>query len=476
MSTKAQGTNQIKSQRRELLNWIKSQPDLEHIRKLANQTKVQYNKNEKNLSKRIRVFNRAKYKTKKSLLKSVFEIFWVPGRKLRGTAYSNKNLDQQLNQTASIMSLSTIWDFICTSPVIYYFAKGSGLLVLPMSALYAILLLVMSNKAGEFAMNRSKESNRTASFLLIVFFTLSFIKTLMSGVGIDLVSRSGEIKNLTAKEFVNSKSITFNKSKKAYGELLESVSNECNRLALEQSKLDPTKGGQRRLYRELQEKMYKKPLDLPSTNPKILIERFATELGPCTQKDVINSIIGNKDFTYDIALNAKFDLRDSLSPMSYLYVFNRNQYYNLFNGSPLIGSESNLEKYKDKFENSTINFRTECLDSEKNCNGKVRWTDPGNAINQASRQFYKKISTRDFQSLGFSFVGFLISILLSITAVVLLYTSSTDMKVRASRSSYVLALRNKIFTDLNSDDDDGDGDGDGDDNDDIEEIKKEADL
>ena len=95
------------------------------------------------------------------------------------------------------MSLSTIWDFICTSPVIYYFAKGSGLFVLPLSAAYALLLLVMSNKAGEFAMNRNKDSNRTASFLLLVFFTLSFIKTLMSGVGIDLVSRSGEIKNFT---------------------------------------------------------------------------------------------------------------------------------------------------------------------------------------------------------------------------------------------------------------------------------------
>ena len=173
------------SKRKQLLNWIKSHPDLDHIRKLANQTKVQYNKNEKDPTQRIRVYNRAKYKTRKSLFSNLSEIFWVPGRNLRGKAYSDPNLDQQLNQTASIMSLSTIWDFICTSPVIYYFAKGSGLFVLPLSAAYALLLLVMSNKAGEFAMNRNKDSNRTASFLLLVFFTLSFIKTLMSGVGID---------------------------------------------------------------------------------------------------------------------------------------------------------------------------------------------------------------------------------------------------------------------------------------------------
>ena len=82
------------------------------------------------------------------------------------------------------MSLSTIWDFICTSPVIYYFAKGSGLFVLPLSAAYALLLLVMSNKAGEFAMNRNKDSNRTASFLLLVFLLYHLLKLLCLELGL----------------------------------------------------------------------------------------------------------------------------------------------------------------------------------------------------------------------------------------------------------------------------------------------------
>ena len=36
---------------------------------------------------------------------------------------------------------------------------------------------------------------------------LSFIKTLMSGVGIDLISRPDDIKNLAAKEFLKEKRI-----------------------------------------------------------------------------------------------------------------------------------------------------------------------------------------------------------------------------------------------------------------------------
>ena len=438
------------TKRKQLINWIKAQPDLEHIRILANQTKVQYNKNEKDSSKRIRVFNRAKYKTKKSFLRGFAEIVWLPARNLRGKAYADPNLDQQLSQTASIVSLSTLWDFICTSPVIYYFAKGSGPLVLPISALYSLLLLIMSNKSGEFAMNRSKESNRTSSFLLMVFFTLSFIKTLMSGVGIDLVSKSAEIKNLTAKEFLDNSKVEFvaNKSENPYKNLLESASSECTRLALEQSRLDPKKRPQRQLYKELRKEMYKKPRNMEQLKPTLLIDKYLTELGPCVQKDLINSFIGNNDMAYDKALISKNELRENLSPISYLYAFNRNQYYNLFKGNPIAGSESSLEKYKDTFKESAINFNIDCNKSEKNCAGSVRWTDPGMAINQASKQFYEKIKTKDFQSLGFSFIGFIISILLSITAVVLLYASSLDMKVRASRSSYVLSLRNKIFSNL----------------------------
>ena len=73
------------------------------------------------------------------------------------------------------------------------------------------------------------------------------------------------------------------------------------------------------------------------------------------------------------------------------------------------------------------------------------------AINQASNQFYSRVINKEFQSLGFSFIGFIISVILSLTAVVLLYTSSINMKIRASRSNYLDAVRNKFFTDMKED-------------------------
>ena len=118
------------------------------------------------------------------------------------------------------MSLSTVWDFICTYPVIFYFAKASGALVLPISSLYALLLLAMSNAAGKLAMNRTKGNNNTATFLLTVFLVLSFVKTLMSGVGIDLISQQSRIRKLAAKDFIESKNLLVGNSKNAYQELL----------------------------------------------------------------------------------------------------------------------------------------------------------------------------------------------------------------------------------------------------------------
>lgn len=434
--------------RDQLLNWIKSQPELTFLRKKANETRIIYDKKTDEITNRVKVYKEPTYKPNENKLGKLFELIWVPGRKLRGKAYGDTNFDMQLTQTSSLMSLSTVWDFICTYPVIYYFAKASGTLVLPISSLYAFLLLGMSNAAGKFAMNRSKDNNKTASFLLSVFFLLSLIKTLMSGVGIDLISQSRSIKDQAALNFLENKELNQKEPQQAYKDLLISSNKECERLASEQSKLDTSNRGQRRLYREFQEQMNKMPIVETNLEPKYLIDNYVTDLGACTKKDLINSFIGKNALEDNKTLEAKNNLRNSLSPLSYAYVFHRSQYHNLFKGNPLAGSESNLEKYIKIFNGTNIDFKINCLESDNECKGEVRWTNPGKAINEASTQFYKKIRNKEFDKLGFSFVGFIISILLSMTAVVLLFSASLNMKIRASRSNYIQALRNQIFTEM----------------------------
>ena len=436
----------MKSQKKEVLTWIKTQPELEHVRQLASQAEFIYDKDAVDPSQRLKIYNRPKYNVKKSFRKRLFEAMWVPGHKLRGNSYADRNFDTQLEQTAAIMSLSTVWDAICTSPVLFYFTKAAGAAAIPLSLAYGVLLLLMSNKAGEFAMNRPKEGNKAASFLLLIFFGLSLVKTLMSGVGIDLISRAGEIKDSKARDILQQNVFISEKPKSGYSDLLSSSSKECNRLVKEQSKLNPSKSGERRLYRELQERMYSKPISTINKDPQYLIDNYPFEIGPCLKKDLISSFIGKDQFNNKNAFNIKSNLISSLPPIDALYVFQRNQFYNTFIGNPLVGSETNLEKYKEDFIDSDIEFKLECESSD--CNKDVEWKDPGMAINEASKQFYGRFIKQDYQNFGLSFVGFLISIFLSLTATVLLYTASMDKKNRASRSAYLDDLKNQYFTDL----------------------------
>ena len=99
-----------------------------------------------------------------------------------------------------------------------------------------------------------------------------------------------------------------------------------------------------------------------------------------------------------------------------------------------------------------ISVDPDCKVGDEKCLGPVRWVSGGDAIRESTIDFYSKVQKGDFKSLGSSLIGFIISIILSITAVVLLYGTSTDMKVRASRATFLDKKRNEIFTKMRSKD------------------------
>ena len=93
-----------KFDKKELLNWIETQPELKFIREQANRTFVSYDTSEKDLNKRITVIGDMNLDIKKGLLQKLWELVWVPGRQLRGTSYSDENLDKRLSATSALMS------------------------------------------------------------------------------------------------------------------------------------------------------------------------------------------------------------------------------------------------------------------------------------------------------------------------------------------------------------------------------------
>ena len=437
------------SYRKKFLSWVRSNPKCSYITEQTRKTRVMFDKTNPDPAQRIKIFHIPPRENKKNIFEILLENIWVPGHKLGGKEWTDRNWNEHLDQTSSIMSFSGIFDMLCMSPILFYLTKGAGLLAGPISLIYGFLLLIISNKAGEFSMNRSKENYKAANFLLIIFVILSLLKTVMSGVGIDIVSRSSEIKNATAQKYLQINKPLQNNNNLIYTDVLISANKECDNLINKRNQLNTSKRGQRKLYTDLQERMYKKPINPISDAPKYLLEKHLSTLGPCLKRDLINQINGNKDFNTNEALSTRKNIIEKTSPVTSLYLFQRNKFNDLFKGNPIIGSKEDYLKDENVFKNSPFSFNIECNSQKEECSKNVSWNNSSKVVNEAWNQFYGRIIDKDYENLGLSYIGFLVSILLSASATVLLYASSTDVRNRASRSSLVKQLRNDMLDEIN---------------------------
>jgi len=437
-----------KFNKKELLNWIETQPELNFIREKANKTFVSYDTNEKEVNRRISVIGKNELDIKKGIFQRLWELVWVPGRQLRGTSYSDENLDKKLSATSALMSFSTIWDMVCTFPVLFYVVKGLAILTVPAATAGSLLILAMSNAAGKFAMDRNKGNKSIATFLLFIFFILSLVKTAFSGVGLELMGGSQRLKNLKAREILAEKGLlkTSRPNPKIFEELYANANAECERLQAEQDRLDTSKASQRRQWNKLQKQMYAEPKDLANLDTNDKLSKFSSQLGPCTTRNYISGLSGVSDQNVDESFFNLTKIEDALSPLALLYVRSRGSYYTHFNGDAMAGEPPINTDWLIIDPSLGIQVEPDCADLDEKCLGPVRWASGRDAIVVSTTDFYNKVAKRDFKSLGSSLIGFIISIILSVTAIVLLFGTSSDMKVRASRATILNKKRNAIFT------------------------------
>ena len=436
-----------KFDKKELLNWIETQPELKFIREQANRTFVSYDMSEKDVNKRVSVIGKNELDIKKGIFQKLWELVWVPGRQLRGTSYSDENLDKKLSATSALMSFSTIWDMVCTFPVLFYVMKGLAIFTVPAATAASLLILAMSNAAGKFAMDRNKGNKSIATFLLFIFFILSLVKTAFSGVGLELMGGSQRLKNMKARDVLDEKSLlnTSRPNTQLFEALYKNSSAECDRLAAAQSNLDLSRPGDKRQWNKLQKQMFQSPKDLENSDVDNLLRNFSGQLGPCTIRNYIDNISGVSDQDLDQSYNNLQKLEEALSPLALLYLRSRGTYYTHFSGDALAG-EPFERVWIDIDPSLGIQVKDDCSSDDTRCNGPVRWTSGNEAIKVATFDFYEKVGRRDFKSLGSSLIGFIISIILSVTAIVLLFGTSSDIKVRASRATILNQKRNSIFT------------------------------
>ena len=407
----------------EIISWIESQPELDYIRVAANKTLCDYRKNQTELSERIIVNSREDLSLgKESTLKKILNVVWVPGSKLRGTQIASKELDNSLSTSSKVMSISTIWDFVCTLPIFTYIlspiAKGAAG---PAGLIFGFIILWASNITGENSTNRTLNNNSKAKASLIAFLILSLAKTAVSGVGIDMIIS----KNRIVEEFATEKILEKSDQEKEvinqalYDEVDDpAVSNElrfakqaCNKLLQQIESLDLTKGKQRKLQREISDRAY---------GPN----------GPCTSAGQLGSIESKEKGAKQLLIEQKKALAEKrikdkteMSKTQYLWKYYNTIYDTYFTGIPPGWDYIYMEGKPDIPENREY--------------GEIEWTDgsKSEAVGAAMKQFVNKVQKGDVASLGFSIFAFVVSVILTLTASILLYTTGKNSEVKASFTS-----------------------------------------
>ena len=110
----------------ELIHWIESQDELKSLRRQAESSLCEYKPNEATLEDKIKVMPRNRLAVKSKPFDSILSNFWIQGRSLRGKFYSSPELDSSLSSTAKVTSISTLWDFFTTLPILYFAVSFLG--------------------------------------------------------------------------------------------------------------------------------------------------------------------------------------------------------------------------------------------------------------------------------------------------------------------------------------------------------------
>ena len=415
----------------ELVEWIESQPELDYLRVYANRTICSYYPEEKTPRERIVVNSRKDLSLgDNTFLENFRETFWVPGSKLRGNQFSTKELDNSLTTTAKVMSVSTLWDFFCTLPILFYAVGGAKFLAGPFTFLIGYLILWASNLTGENATNRTKGHSGKAKASLLAFIILSLAKTAVSGVGLDMILSKDQIINTFADELIESKSIGEESlindlrsplAEPAIKRELDLVTAECSSLISQMKNLDMDKRSNRKIFEQLNSQA-RGNSQSPCNKKLELSTRLSDE------QSRINSIERkNKDKSSE-----RLNDRQELAPITFLLKYYRNEFDTYFRGLP-----PGYYRYNDQG----------ILEQNLTTESTLDWQDgrKSEAVSQASKQFFNKLSNGEIASLGLSLFGFIISIVLSSTAAILLYSTGKVKEIKASFTSSLSSKSNKLM-------------------------------
>ncbi len=401
-----------------LFNWLEQQPELEHLRAKADNALCEYKPGARTPELRITVNDKREIGgKKKSWLRTLKGIVWVPGQSMRGKAFATPELDASLNSVAKLMCISTLWDFFTTIPLFQFSLAGplaAG--ALPGATVLSFILLWASNVAGENATDRRKGHSSKATWSLTAFVFLCTAKTLFSGVGVDLWIGSKGIASTYAVELAATKLAKDKAELKRLetgGADFQTAARRCSELEQQMKSID--RASNEKQYISLFVQAYGANAVTVADRglaPKQLIQRYGSVgsiPGVCRQRDALQALNIDKARPLAVAIERKSRAIAEKPPLAYLE--------------------------KEEPELFAEHFRT--------TNGKFEWVNGTEAVGQATNQFYANLFAGQFGLLGFSLFTLSISVILTAAAAIMIYLISLNKQVQASFSGELLEYRDE---------------------------------
>ncbi|MAQ88929.1 MAG: hypothetical protein CMM03_03655 [Rhodopirellula sp.] len=393
-----------------LVDFIERRPELVALKVQADSVKAQYLPNEAKQEDRIKVPSDLVLNIKKqNVLSFLLSNIWVPVTSMRGKSYATPSLDGSVNATSKVMSISTLWDFFCTLPV-FQIALWGPLRALswPGAILLSLIILYASNAAGTKATDRRDSHHKsTATLSLFAFLLLSLVKTAFSGVGIDLWVGSRDIASNYAYQLATSKLAD---DKKQLAELqqpkadLVAATNECNQLVDRLQQVN--RSVNERMFQSLYVLAYGSKV-AESSNAGLSTDQIIDKYGSiskvpgaCNQEKILREVAQKDSDLLAESLSERSLKVNAIAPLDY------------------------LQEYEPDL------FNQHFFQDDK----KWGWKSQTNAVAQATDQFWQKLLKGQFGQLGFSLMFLLISLILTVTATLLIYQLSLNPKVKASFS------------------------------------------
>jgi len=403
-----------------LYDWLEQQPELAHLREQAAATPCEYRPAEPTPQLRLTTNAISELPSGNTgVIAKLWEIIWVPGRNMRGKAFSTPELDASLSSVAKLMCISTLWDFVTTIPLFSFSLGLFGAASVPAGTALSFILLWASNVAGENATDRRPRHAAKANWSLAAFVLLGTAKTLTSGVGVDLMIGNRAVAAGYAEKLAVTKLAEDRANLKKQSQPdsnLVAATQRCEELQTQMQELGKNRAANDAQYVSILVQANGTFADNKtdkSLSSEELSKKYSLSKGVCVYKQALNDLQKQKTLPYLNSIEKREKEQKALPPLEYL----------------------------EKFEPSIFkeHFRS---------NGdSIEWVNGSEAVGEATDQFYKKLLAGELGLLGFSLFTFAISVILTGAASVMLYMIGKNPQVQASFTGDLERYRNNRLSD-----------------------------